>query len=185
MKKSLFTALMCVLLFSAFCFGVSAEEYSTEYPDIYNSGSPVWLHCEISGMGEYVIVLDPRTDLQSFGFDGPDGYNLINNTGSTIYGRAYNLKSDAAYNARWSSFYKLQLQTGTSSYGSTAYEDYNITKIYGTSLDLVDYHGGRQNDMYKHDMSEQESRVFLCVVVTCILVVSVVAILLKPRALRM
>ncbi len=148
MIKKLFSTILAAFLAICTPFIAFAEDYSLEYPDIYNSGSPVWLHCEIDGMGEYVIVLDPKTDLQSFGFDGPSGYNLINNTGSTIYGRAYDVESDAGYNARWSSFYKLQLQTGTSSYGQVSYEDYNITKIYGTTLDLIDHHHGRQNDYY-------------------------------------
>lgn len=172
-----------VLLCSVLCLSASADTYSTQYPNIYNSGSPVWLHCQIDGMGEYVIVIDPKTNLQSFGFDGPDRYNLINNTGSTIYGRAYDIDSSTAYNARWTSFYKLQLQTGTSTYGQSAYEDYDITAIYGTTLDLIDYNGTRGNDAYKYDI-EDPDRVLIITVVVLIFVL-VYQFHFKSRLMRL
>ena len=144
----------CMLTVCASGATVSAQEYSTEYPNVYNSGSPYWIECTIEGMGDFVIVLDPNTHPQSFGFDGPTGYNLINNTGSVISGRAYDLNSSAGYNARWHSFYKLQLQNGATSYGQATWVDYNITDIRGTTLDLVDYHGERGND----NLTENERR---------------------------
>lgn len=165
-----------ILTAAATCGAVSAEEYSEEYPDVYNSGSPLWLHCQIEGMGEYIIVIDPKTHVSSFGFDGPDGYNLINNTGSTIYGRAYNVKTDEGYNARWSSFYKLQLQTGTTAYGQTSYEDYNITQIYGTTLDLIDYHGDRGNDI----LTREERMLSYEYLQTFILVVLGLCLFIRP-----
>lgn len=151
MKRILCVALIAVLMISL-PLTASAQTYSLEYPSdsSYNSGSPLWLHCRIGTFGEVLIVIDPNTNIQAFGFDSPNGYNLINNTGSTIYGRCYVSGTSTAYNARWTSFYKLQLQTGTSNYGQPSYEDYNIYEIYGTTLDLIDYtDADRGNDYYK------------------------------------
>lgn len=146
-RKLIIFSCVALLTVAATCGTVSAQEYSTEYPDIYNSGSPLWLHCEIQGMGEYLIVIDPNTNPQSFGFDSPTGYNLINNTGGTIYGRAYNLNSNEGFSACWYSYYCLSLKTGTNAYGQvTSYEPYTITAIYGTTLDLIDHVGDRGND---------------------------------------
>ncbi len=184
-RKIIIFAAICLLTVCATCATVSAEEYSTEYPNIYNSGSPLWLHCEIDGMGEYLIVIDPKTHLQSFGFDGPNRYNLINNTGSTINGRAYSVSSDAAYNARWTSFYKLQLQTGTSSYGQLSYEDYDITAIYGTTLDLIDYYGDRGNDnLSREEMMEGHEyaqTIILVVLCLCLFMRSIFSFTYRSR----
>lgn len=160
------------------------EDYDTEYPNIFNSGSPLWIHCQIEGMGDYVIVIDPNTNPQSFGFDSPNGYGLINNTGSTIVGRAYSTRSSTGYNARWLSFYKLQLQTGTSAGGQKVYEDYDILQIYGTTLDLIDYNGTRSNDLYKYDLEEREYNVIVVSVVCVLLFLFVLFLLAKPRLLR-
>lgn len=185
---SLFLRVLCCLaaftvLASFLAFSVVAQEYSTQYPDVYNSGSPYWVQCTIEGMGEYVIVLDPNINPQSFGFDAPTGYNLINNTGSTIYGRAYDINSYAGYNARWVSFYKLQLQNGATSYGQATWVDYNITNITGTTLDLVDHYGGRENDMYKYDLERPELLVVIALVI--IVFVLVYQFHFKSRLMRM
>lgn len=147
--KRLFMCFLVLILIFTLSLTASAEEYSTSYPWhlSHNSGSPVWLHCNLDGYGEVLIVLDPRTDLKSFGFDSPNGYNLINNTGATISARCY--RGNTSVSARWTSFYKLQLQTGESSYNQTSWEDYDIAKIFGTTLDLVDYtEQDRGNDYY-------------------------------------
>lgn len=147
--KKVSTVILTAVLTVFLTFTVSAQVYDMEYPDVYNSGSPYWIECTIQGLGNYVIVLDPRMDPRSFGFDGPNGYNLINNTSSTINGRAYDLDSSLAYNVRWQSFYKLQVQNGTTQYNQPSWQDYNITSITGTTLDLIDYHGDRGNDYYE------------------------------------
>lgn len=147
--KRLISVFLALFVMCCSCVTASAAEYSMEYPAdfSYNSGSPVWLHCNLNLYGDVLIVLDARTDLQSFGFDSPSGMNLINNTGATISARCYRGNSSVA--ARWTSFYKLQLQTGEISYGQSTWEDYDIVKIYGTSLDLIDYTDrDRGNDYY-------------------------------------
>lgn len=183
MKRVMSCLAAFVLLVSSLVLSAAAKEYNTEYPDVYNSGSPYWIECNIDGLGNYVIVLDPNINPQSFGFDAPTGYNLINNTGSTIYGRAYNRGSSTAYNARWSSFYKLQLQTGATSYGQYTWEDYNIAEITGTTLDLIDHYGGRENDMYKYDLERPELLVVIILVV--IVFVLVYQFHFKSRLMRM
>lgn len=176
--------LSIVVLASMFVVPVSAAEYSTEYPSdfSYNSGSPVWIHCMLNLYGDVLIVLDARTDLQSFGFDSPSGYNLINNTGSTISARCYQGNSSVA--ARWTSFYKLQLQTGETSYGQTSWEDYDIVKIYGTSLDLVDYTDrDRGNDYYDHDLDDPSLIIVILLVI--IAVIFVYQFHFKSRLMRL
>lgn len=202
MNKFISVFLCFVLLFGSFSVVCSAEDYSTdypvlpepvlpiedydtEYPNIFNSGSPLWIHCQIEGMGDYVIVIDPNTNPQSFGFDSPNGYGLINNTGSTIVGRAYSTTSSTGYNARWLSFYKLQLQTGTSVGGQKVYEDYDILQIYGTTLDLIDYNGNRSNDLYKYDIPDRDYNVIVVTAVAMIVLLFALFMLIKPRLLRM
>lgn len=185
MCKYIRIALVGLLLCSVLCFNASAENYSSTYPDIFNSGGPLWVYCNIEGMGDYCIVVDPNTNVQAFGFDAPTGYNLINNTGSTIYGRAYSVNSSTGYNARWASFYKLQLQTGTTSYGQTAWEDYNITKIYGTTFNLIDYHGSRGNDDFKYNMTENNAFLIISACVVAIVFLLVCSLVFKPRLFRM
>lgn len=174
MVRKIIAVLSAALIAAAAIGGsatVSAQEYSTEYPDIYNSGSPLWIHCEIEGMGEYLIVIDPNTNPQAFGFDAPTGYNLINNTGSTIYGRAYNMSTNASYSACFYSYYCLSLKTGYGNNGQlTSYEAYKITNIYGTTLDLIDYHGDRGNDVLT-----REERI-LGYAFTTVLIVSIIGI---------
>lgn len=186
MKKLISVFVCAVIIASMLCIGVSAREYNTEYPSnaSYNSGSPVWLHCMLNLYGDVLIVLDAKTDLRSFGFDSPNGFNLINNTGSTISARCYQGNSSVA--ARWTSFYKLQLQTGETSYGQSTWEDYDIVKIYGTSLDLIDYtDADRGNDLYDHDMSFSDMSIFVCMSLVIIIVLLVVRMLFKPRMIRM
>lgn len=185
-----FFALFLVFAFccSTLCISVSAETYSRDYPvnASYNSGSPLWLHCRISTLGDVLIIIDPNTNIQSFGFDSPNGYNLINNTGSTIYGRCYVSGTSTGYNARWTSFYKLQLQTGSSNYGQQAYEDYNIYEIYGTTLDLIDYTSAdRGNDYYDNDIPDNEYPIIVVSLLTFIALAFVAFKLIKPRVIRM
>lgn len=183
MIKKLFTAILAAFLAISAPFIVSAEEYSREYPDIFNSGSPLWLHCEISGMGEYLIVIDPNTNLQSFGFDSPKGYNLINNTGTAIYGRAYNMNSNEGYSAVWYSYYCLSLKTGKNAAGAyTSYEPYTITKIYGTTLDLIDYVGDRGNDYY--DGLTIDNRQLILVIISAGVIVTLLNFFLFRRGHR-
>ena len=78
-----FTAILTLVL----SVTAAAQPYSREYPDCGNSGSPLWIDCEIEGMGHYVILVDPDTNIDAFGFDTSYvGYNLINNTANTIKG---------------------------------------------------------------------------------------------------
>lgn len=181
MNKPLSIFLVFTMLLMVLPIAASAEDYSRDYPNIYNSGSPLWIHCEIQGMGEYVIVLDPNTNINAFGFDGPHSYNLINNTGSTIYGRAYDVNSSTAYNARWTSFYKLQLQTGTNQYGQISYEDYNIIKIYGTTMNLIDLNGDRGNDYYAGLPVEKRTDFIVHIAVACVEVILVVLLWNRRR----
>lgn len=183
MKKLLSITLVFTLLLMAFPIAASAKEYSREYPDVYNSGSPLWIHCDISGLGEYVIVLDPKTPIDVFGFDAPTGYNLINNSGSTISARAYSTSSNLAYNARWTSFYKLQLQTGSTQYGQSSYEDYNITYIHGTTMNLIDLHGERGNDYFNGFPVEYRFDLIVHIVVACLEVVFFVLLWNRRRCL--
>ena len=182
MRKLLVIILMFTLLVMAFPVSASAEEYSRSYPNIYNSGSPLWIHCEIEGKGEYVIVLDPDTNIDAFGFDAPTGYGLINNTANTIVGRAYSVRSSTGYMARWVSFYKLQLQTGTNQYGQATYEDYNITQIYGTTMNLIDLNGDRGNDYYKGLPIEKRTDLIVHISVACVEVILVVLLWNRRRS---
>lgn len=138
-----FTAiLMLVLTVSA-----SAQPYSREYPDVFNSGSPLWFQCTVQGKGEFIILIDPNTNISSFGFDGTRGYNLINNTGETINGRAYDINSSGGYIVRFPSYYCMQFRSPGSN-PSNVWEDVYITNISGTTLNLIDYHGDRGNDYF-------------------------------------
>ena len=178
--------LVVVALLVCFALPASAQKYSTDYPQIGNSGSPYWIHCEIRDMGDFLIVLDPNINPQSFGFDTPkNGYNLINNTGSVIKGRAYSTSgSNAAYLVQFPSYYRITMQTGYDAKGQqTVYEDHKILNIYGTSLDLIDYTGDRGNDAFKYDLERPE-------LVTVIVLVIIVFVLVyqfhfKSRLFRM
>lgn len=130
---------------------VSAQEYNMKYPSnlSHNSGAPIWIHARVERLGEVLVILDPDTDLQSFGFDSPYGYNLINNTSQAIKGRMYVAGSSTSYAAQFPSFYMLQAQTGTNAGGQKFYEDYFILDIIGTTLDPVDFtNADRDNDYY-------------------------------------
>lgn len=147
-KKIVSIAIVACVIACVLCstFVVQAETYSRDYPSIGNSGSPVWLECEIQGYGRYCIVLPPNTNLYQFGFDAPTGYNLINNSGSTVSGKAYSVNSSStAYLCQWSAYDQLYFRV----YSSSQYYNWQavtITKIYGTTLMLVDEVGERQND---------------------------------------
>lgn len=177
LRKLVVFAAICMLTVCATCATVSAETYSTEYPDVYNSGSPLWLHCEVAGMGEYIIVIDPNANPQSFGFDAPWGYNLINNTGSNIYARAYNIDTGAGIDARWQPFYTLEFKSGYNNNGvQNVYEPYSITAIYGTTLDLIDHRGDRGNDT----LSGEELKFGYEVAQTFVIVVLGLCMLIRP-----
>lgn len=187
MKKLISVFVCAVIIASMLCIGVSAREYSREYPAdaSYNSGGPVWIHCNLQRMGEVLIILDPDTNLQSFGFDSPNGYNLINNTSSTIKGRAYPVGGNTSYPAQFPSFYMLQLQTGVGAAGNKFYEDYLVTDILGTTLDLIDYTGDRDSDFYDYFLSVSEGFIFVSVALLIIIVLMVVRMFFKSRVLRL
>lgn len=163
---------MCALTVCATCATVSAQTYSTEYPDIFNSGSPLWIQCTVRDYGEYVILLDPNINLQSFGFDSFKGYNLINNTGSTIYGRAYSTTDSSGYMVRFQSYYCMQFGIPGSNVSST-WTDVYITDITGTTLDLIDYHGSRGSDTLTREEEvlghEAAQTIILAVIGLCML----------------
>ncbi len=136
---------VCALTVCATCATVSAQDYSTDYPNVYNSGSPLWFRCTVEGRGEYVVLIDPNTNSQSFGFDNPKGYNLINNTGETINGRAYKLNDDTGYLVRFPSYYCMQFKVANNN-PQYVWEDVYITDITASTIDFIDYHGTRGND---------------------------------------
>ena len=164
---------VCMLTVSATCATVSAQTYSTEYPNVYNSGSPLWVRCTVQGYGEYVVIVDPNTHPQSFGFDNPKGYNLLNNTGSDIYGRAYRLNDETGYLVRFPSFYCMQFKVPGSNPQNTWFDVY-ITDISATTLDLVDLNGTRGNDALTRDEEvqgyEAAQTVVLVVLCLCLLI---------------
>lgn len=183
MFKRVFAVFMTVvLLCSMLVTSASARTYSTEYPNVFNSGSPVWFQCQVQGYGEYVVILDPNTNLQSFGFDNPTGYNLINNTGSTINGRAYSLTSSGGFIVRFPSYYCMQFREAGST-GVYSWEDVVITSISGTTLDLIDYHGDRGNDFYKYELDRPELIIVISLVI--IIFVLVYQFHFKSRLMRM
>lgn len=187
MQKIVFVFLVTVLLCGMLCIGASAQTYSSEYPLIGNSGSPYWLHCEIEDRGEFVILLDPNTNPQAFGFDTQtNGYNLINNTGSTVYGIAYGVTNGVRCLIRFPSYYCLTMRLGYDTSGNqTQYVEAKITQIYGTTLDLIDYTGDRGNDLYKNDIPENQSRIFVSACLVAILVLLVISLVFKPKLFRM
>lgn len=169
-KRLLVFISVFVILVSVLTAPVSAQEYSTEYPSVYNSGSPLWIHCNLRDYGDYVILLDPETDLQAFGFDAPTGYNLINNTASTINGRAYATSSTAGYTCRWLTYYCLQFRVPTSMNGYE-WRDVYINDIYGTTMNFVDHVGDRGNDMYKHDLDNPGLIIVIVLVIIAFILV--------------
>lgn len=169
--KILHVFLTAVLLCCMMCLPAAAQTYSDEYPALYNSGSPVWLSCTISGYGDFCIVLPPSTDLQSFGFDAPTGYNLINNTAGYINGKAYKLDSDESYLCRWGSFDCLYLRLSEDYSTSYSYTPVTITAIEGTTLDLIDYTGDRGNDAFKYELQDPDHVLVIAVVVLIFILV--------------
>lgn len=174
LSKLVVFLVVCTLTVCATCATVSAQTYSTEYPDIFNSGTPVWLQCTVRGYGDFVILLDPNTHLQSFGFDSFQGYNLINNTGSTINGRAYSLTDSSGYIVRFPSYYCMQFREPGSNVTYT-WTDVYITNITGTTLDLIDYHGSRGSDT----LTREEERLGYEAAQTIILAVFCFACLMR------
>lgn len=146
-KRVLSVILLVVLLISILSFPVFAQDYTTDYDRIGNSGSPVWVTCNIQGYGWFVIVLPATLDIYSFGFDAPTGYNLINNTASTINGKAYKvLDSNVQYLCRWGSYDQLYFYVPYSSSSGYHYVPVTITEISATTLCPIDYVSDRTND---------------------------------------
>lgn len=188
MRKFLCVFVSVVTLCSLLCVGASAQTYSTNYPSCGNSGSPYWIHCQIRDLGDFLIVLDPNINPQSFGFDTPKtGYNLINNTADVIYGRAYATNgTNTAYLVRFPSYYRITMQTGFDAKGDrTVYEDHKILNIYGTTLDLIDYTGDRDNDLYKHDIPDRQQNIIVVSLLFAVVLLFVISLLFKPRFFRM
>lgn len=159
-----------VILVTVLAAPVSAQEYSREYPNVYNSGSTLWIHCDLKDYGDYVILIDPETPIDVFGFDSPNGYNLINNSATTINGRAYHTTSTAGYTCRWLSYYCLQFKVPTSTNGYE-WRDIYINNIYGTTMNFIDYHGERGNDYYKHDLENPSLIVVIVLVIIAFILV--------------
>ena len=169
--KKLLAVLFIGSTFSLLACGmsVSAQTYATEYPDVYNSGSPLWFTCEVKNRGNFVVLIDPNTNLQSFGFDGERGYNLINNTGETIYGRAYDLESSNGYLVRFPSYYCMQFKVPNNDPQYT-WQDVYINNITGTTLDFIDYHGTRGNDNLQYTTDQKISIIIFVAFVLGIMV---------------
>lgn len=145
-KKYIAFSCAFVLVFASMCtpLFVSAETYSRDYPQIANSGSGVWLDCYVDGYGWYCIVLPNNIDLKSFGFDYITGYNLINNTASVIKGKAYATSGGSNYMCQWGSFDQLYFYVNNGV--NYRWQGVTISKIRGTTLQLVDDVSDRQND---------------------------------------
>ena len=169
LRRLVFMFGLCVLTVCATCATVSAQTYSTDYPHVFNSGSPLWFRCTVQGYGEYVVLIDPDTNPQSFGFDNPKGYNLLNNTGSTINGRAYRLNDETGYLVRFPSYYCMQFKLPGSNPQNTWFDVY-ITDISATTLDLIDFNGTRGNDTLTREEEVQgyEAAQTIVIVVLCL-----------------
>lgn len=188
MRKIVYVFVAVIVLCASLCVGVSAQTYSTDYPDIGNSGSPYWLHCQIENLGDFCIVLDPNMNPRSFGFDTPRvGYNLINNTSEEIIGRAYATDgTKRAFSVKFPSFYRIQMRTGYNATGQqTIFEDHKIINIYGTSLDLIDYTGSRGNDLYKNDIPDRQVNIIVCALLLVLVLLFVISLVFKPKLFRM
>lgn len=167
---------IAVSLCSSFVFQASAETYSRDYPQVGNSGSTVWIDCNIQGYGRYCIVLPSTTPLNIFGFDAPTGYQLINNTNGTVSGYAYGVNGGQRYQCQWSAYDQLYFRVNTTgSYYS--WQPVTITKINGTTLDIIDEIGDRQNDYYKG--FAPASRELFAVVFVSVLIVMLIFILIS------
>ena len=173
-----------VVLCASLCVGASAQTYDTTYPDVFNSGSPLWFTCTVEGKGEYVVLIDPNINPQSFAFDNTKGYNLINNTGGYIYGRAYDLHSSGGFLVRFPSYYCMQFKVASSNPTYT-WEDVYITDIMGSTLDFIDYHGTRGNDLYKNDIPDRQVNIIVCALLLAIVLLLVISLVFKPKLFRM
>ncbi len=149
---------------------VSAQTYPTEYPNVFNSGSPLWFTCQVEGRGEFVVLIDPNTNPQSFGFDSPKGYNLINNTGENINGRAYKLNNNTGYLVRFPSYYCMQFREAGSN-NTYVWQDVYINEITAGTLDFIDYNGTRGNDNVQYDISQQLSVLQIIIAVLILLLI--------------
>lgn len=184
MRKTVSVFVAVLVLCVSFCVVASAQTYDTEYPNVFNSGSPLWFQCTVEGKGEFVILIDPNTNPQAFGFDKPNAYNLINNTGSTINGRAYKLDDNTGYIVRFPSYYCMQFREPGSGVAYT-WEDVYITNISGSTLDFVDYHGTRGNDLYKNDIPDRQVNIIVCALLLAVVLLLVISLVFKPKLFRM
>lgn len=184
MRKLLSVFVAVVVLCSSLCLVVSAQTYSTDYPNVFNSGSPLWFTCTVQGRGEFVVLLDPDTNPQSFGFDNPKGYNLINNTGKTIDGRAYKLDDNTGFLVRFPSYYCMQFKVPNNNPTYT-WEDVFITNISASTLDFVDFNGTRGNDLYLNDIPDRQTNIIVCASLLIIAFLLVISLVFKPKLFRM
>lgn len=156
MRRVLLARVFCsVGLFVAFSvfavcpWACNAQEYQQVPTEVINnSGANVFTEVWCT-QGHYVLVFPIDTDVKCLAFDGSSGYQLINNTSSTITGYAYHLPVGGGnnYQFRMQSFGNLQFYLPSGQYYH--WVDQSVTWIYATSMDLQDNYNNRGNDYYK------------------------------------
>lgn len=165
MKNKIISVLVCFIVLCSFPLTASAQEYGVEYPNYinYSGGSFIEVQC---ALGRGSIVFQDTYKTGYIGFSG-SGYSLCNLSATNITGR-FVLQNGTEYTCRLNSFSQPQYYYDV---GMTReYRDLNVTNIYNTNVDLIDYTDrdrGFDTDIFDND-------VYKYTVVICLFVIIVI-----------
>lgn len=133
MKRFICVIAVLVVFLQLMVVGVYA--YGNEYPAYSTVSGGAWVECNtILGRGVLIIPVDYLN--QSLGFTG-SGYKLLNCMNSTING-IFICQNGTQYTVRATRFNYIEYVSSTGG-GGTTYSDLNISTIYNTNMEFVDY----------------------------------------------
>ena len=139
--KKVLSVLLVLLLCSAFV--VSASAVGGDYPVYSPVSGGAFVECQ-TVLGRGVLVLPINYRSESIGFIGT-GNSLCNLLSSTINGYFYT-EAGVQYVVRATR--QAVFEYSTVSGYQTYYTDLDVTQIYNTNVELVDYSGSRSYKPY-------------------------------------
>ena len=170
--------LLCVCLGLCLCFSVSAVSYNDDFPSYVGISGGAFLGCTTEqGLSTIVVPIDYQYG--TFGFKG-DESNVMNLTSDTVTGMIYYSSPSSFYGSptelqcRFTGFGTLEVyEPYASSYGGVRYQwtAQTVQDLTATNCQLIDYHGGRQNDAEAYD---QHTMILIVVVVVLALLAFII-----------
>lgn len=143
LKKFFVSLIVCILLVIT-CLGLSAfaASYSNNYPSYLPVSNCAYCEVNTTELGTGTLVFNMDYQFDTFCFSGHTGYEIANQTRSTVSG-TFITNSGVSYPVRLTSLNTIEYRTKTNS----TYYDLTTTKILNTNIQFVDNQSDRGNSI--------------------------------------